>query len=307
MRLRLFFTCWILFSMHFATDFVREHYLVVTIAEQGSFDLSEYLGLHPDIFRNTADTPHGGVHHGANPGISMLAAVPYAILRPVVDVAVRKVLDQRASTDSVEAVYDDPRPLRVEFYRSAYSRGLDIRFGLVGIITLLLCMAPLSALGVVGVHRILEGAGLRPRLALGLALLYAFGTPVLFRTAYLNQNLAIGIVGILAFLLLWDPGSQFKIGETQRVLLAGALAGFGFLCDYSGALTLGILGLYVLARASDSGDRKTMLRHGALFALGALPAIGLLWFYQWAAFGHPFFPPSIGCRRRSTAIRDTRV
>ena len=291
MRIRLFLTCWVLFSLHFATDFVREHYLVVSIVEAGSFDLTEYYGLHEDIFKNPERAPKGGVHHGANPGISMLAAVPYFALRPVVDRIVNRALASRPPGSDSTVVYDDPREMRVLFYRQAFARGLDIRFGLVGIITMVLCMAPLSALGVVGMQRLLEGVGLAARQATWLSLLYAFGTPVLFRTAYLNQNLAIGIVGLLAFLLLWNPGNRIQLSEARRTVLAGALAGFGFLCDYSGALTLGILGLYALARAQELHGSGGVIRAGVRYTLGALPMMAMLWFYQWAAFGHPFLPP----------------
>lgn len=292
MRIRLFLTCWVLFCLHFATDFVREHYLVVSIAEDATFDLGKYYGLHEDIFKNPARAPHGGVHHGANPGISMLAAIPYAIVRPLVDRVVERALSaRRAAGADTAAVYNDPREARVRFYKQAFARGLDIRFGLVGIITMVLCMAPLSALGVVAVHRLLEGAGLGERHALGLSLLYAFGTPVLFRSAYLNQNLAIGIVAIMAFLLLWNPGERFKMGEDKRTVLAGALAGFGFLCDYSGALALGILGLYALAVARGSKDWGGVIRAGLLYTAGALPMILILWWYQWAAFGNAILPP----------------
>lgn len=290
MRTRLFLTCWVLFCLHFATDFVREHYLVVSMAEDGTFDLGKYYGLHEDIFKNPPNAPHGGVHHGANPGISMLAAVPYAALRPLVDKVVARALAGRtAGSDS--AVYNDPREARVRFYKQAFALGLDVRFGLAGIITMVLCMAPLSALGVVAVHRLLEGAGLGERHALGLSLLYAFGTPVLFRSAYLNQNLAIGVVAIIAFLLLWNPGDRLKLTEDRRTLLAGAFAGFGFLCDYSGALALGILGLYALARARDTRDWGGVIRTGALYTAGALPMILILWWYQWAAFGNAILPP----------------
>lgn len=291
MRIRLFLTCWILFCLHFATDFVREHYLVVSIAEEATFDLGKYYGLHEDIFRNPPNAPQGGVHHGANPGISMLAAIPYAALRPLVDGVVGRVLAGRSAAAADSAVYDDPREARVKFYRQAFARGLDVRFGLVGIITMVLCMAPLSALGVVAVHRLLEGAGLGERQALALSLLYAFGTPVLFRSAYLNQNLAIGIVAIGAFLLLWNPGGRLQLSETRRTVLAGLLAGFGFLCDYSGALALGILGLYALARARDTHDWGGVIRAGALYTAGALPMILILWFYQWQSFGNPILPP----------------
>jgi hypothetical protein len=216
---------------------------------------------------------------------------PYAALRPVVDRVVARVLAGRAAAGSDSAVYNDPRQARVKFYQQAYVRGLDVRFGLVGIITMVLCMAPLSALGVVVVHRVLEGAGLTERHALGLSLLYAFGTPVLFRSAYLNQNLAIGIAAIAAFLLLWNPGERLRLSEDRRTVVAGLLAGFGFLCDYSGALALGILGLYALAKARDSRDWAGTVRAGVLYTAGALPMILALWFYQWQAFGNAILPP----------------
>ncbi len=292
MRFRLFLTCWVLFCLHFATDFVREHYLVVSMVEENSFDLSRYYGLHDDIFRNGPDAPHGGVHHGANPGISMLAAIPYAITRPLVDIVVNRSLAARRATGTdTLAVYDDPREARVKFYKEARRLGLDVRFGLVGIITMVLCMAPLSAFGVVVLFRIFQGTGLRERHALWVSLLYAFGTPVLFRTAYLNQNLALGIVAVTSFYLLWNPGDRLTMRESARTVLAGLFAGFGFLCDYSGALALGLLGLYTLVKARDTHSWRGVIRAGALFTAGALPMILVLWWYQWTSFGNFILPP----------------
>ncbi len=292
MRIRLFLTCWVVFCLFFATDFVREHYLVVSVVEDGTFDLGKYYGLHEDIFRNPPDAPHGGVHHGANPGVSLLAAVPYAAFRPLVDRVVSRSLQSRkAGGGDTLAVYSDPREARVRFYREARRLGLDIRFGLVGIITMVFCMAPLSALGVVTVFRMLEGSGLTERLSLGLSMVYAFATPVLFRSAYLNQNLAIAIAASLAFLLVWNPGRRIRWSESTRLVTAGLCGGFAFLCDYSGALALGILGLYVLAKARDGQDWGGVVRHGALYAAGALPMILVLWFYQWHSFGNAILPP----------------
>ncbi|MEO6444102.1 MAG: hypothetical protein ABIZ91_20555 [Gemmatimonadaceae bacterium] len=292
MRIRLFLTCWILFCLHFATDFVREHYLVVSMVEDGSFDLGRFYGLHEDIFRNPPTAPQGGVHHGANPGISMLAAIPYAALRPVVDrVVARSLAARKQAGGDTLAIYNDPREARVKFYRDAVRLGLDVRFGLVGIITMVFCMAPLSAMGVVIIFSILQGVGLRDRDALGLSLLYAFATPVLFRSAYLNQNLALGVAALLAFLLLWNPGERLRLQESTRVVLAGLSAGFAFLCDYSGALSLGILGLYALSRAWERREWQAVIRTGLLYTAGALPMLLILWFYQWQAFGHPILPP----------------
>ena len=77
-----------------------------------------------------------------------------------------------------------------------------------------------------------------------LALLYAFGTPVFLRTGYLNQNLSLGLFGALRVRALWDPGGRNRLSLRTRYVLAGLLGGLAFLCDYSGALAMGLLGLY---------------------------------------------------------------
>ena len=63
-RLRLFFTCWIVFVLHFATDFVREHYLVISMVEDHTYALDKYYGLHVDIFQNPPSAKVQGAHHG---------------------------------------------------------------------------------------------------------------------------------------------------------------------------------------------------------------------------------------------------
>jgi len=291
LRLRLFLTCWLVFTLHFATDFVREHYLVVSMVEQHSYRLDAYYGLHVDIFQNPPEARASGAHHGANPGISMLAAIPYFALRPAVDLVVRREFAARQARGDSSAVYRDDRPRRVAFYRQARERGLDLRFGLVGAITGALFMAPLSAAGVVLILSVLLALGVRRGLALGLALLYAFGTPVFLRSGFLNQNLAIGVFAFAAFVLLWNPGGMLAWSPRRRAVLAGGLGGLGFLCDYSGALPLGLLGLYAFwVRRREAGTPEA-IRHAAWYGLGALPGALLLWHYQWAAFRHPFYPP----------------
>jgi len=280
------------FSLHYATDFVREHFLVVSIVEDGSFDLTPYLGMHPDIFRNPPNAAVQGVHHGANPGISMLAAIPYAVTRPLVNRVVARQLATRKARGDTTAVYDDPRQARVQFYRRAFERGWDVRFGLVGIITMVLCMAPLSALGVVTMFMLLRGTGVAEKPSAWLSLLYAFGTPVLFRSAYLNQNLAIGVAGLIAFLLLWNPSGVVRLRPQWRLFLAGLAGGFAFLCDYSGALLTGVLGIYAMLRGRDSDSGfGGPLRAALGYGLGAAGPVLLLWFYQWAAFGNFILPP----------------
>src|SRR5262245_36849401 len=61
--LRLFATCWLVYVLHFATNTVREIYPALTLGDHLSFDLSEYLGFHPDIF----EIPGRGAFINNNP------------------------------------------------------------------------------------------------------------------------------------------------------------------------------------------------------------------------------------------------
>lgn len=292
MKWRLFLTCWIIYVIHFATDFVREHYLVVSIAEDATFQLDPYADLHVDLFWNPDSAPVKGAHHGANPGVSLLAAIPYTILRPAVDRVNDRVLAGRKLTPDTAVSYNDPRWRRVEFYKKVRERGLDIKFGLVGAITQSLFQAPMSALSVVVVFSLLASLGLAARTSLGLALVYGFGTPVFLRTGYLNQNLGLGIFAFFAFVLLWNPGNRSRLSFRTRSIAAGIFAGLCLLYDYSGALTVAALGVYALVRRKD--EVRSWLfafRHSLWYALGVLPGVLALWWYQWASFGSFWRPP----------------
>jgi hypothetical protein len=290
-RLRLFITCWIIYVAHFATDFAREHYLVVSIVEDHSYLLDKYYGMHPDIFINPPNSSVKGAHHGANPGISMLAAIPYFVLKPAVDAVVNRELAARKTRPAAPVRYDDNRPKRVAFYNKVRTAGLDIRFGLVSAITNVFVMAPISAASVVLMYMLLGTMGLRQRMALWLSLLYGLGTPVLFRTAYLNQNLGLGMCAFVAFSLIWNPGGFVGWRTSRRLFTAGLLGGFAFLCDYSGALLMGLLGFYAWWRSADDRGLVGGFKDSLWYLAGAIPMILLLFHYQYASFGNAILPP----------------
>jgi hypothetical protein len=285
---RLFLTCWLVFVLHFATDIVREHYLAFTLAEDFSFRADKYEGLHVDLF----EMPGRGVFINNNPGVSMLAAIPYALARPAIDLVTAAELRRRAASGAAaSAVYDDPRPRRVEFYRRVRARGLDVRFGLAAAVIQALFMAPLSAAAAVVMFRVWLAAGLPTATALLVALLYAFGTPIFFRTAFLNQNLLIAHLTLFGFVLLKRPGGMPAWREGTRYLLAGAAGGLAVLADYSGLIVLVALFAYGFARADATrpdGGRRT--DRAWRFALGAAGPLLLLFFYQWKCFGSPWLP-----------------
>jgi hypothetical protein len=284
---RLFFTCWIVYSIHFATDIVREHYPAVALGDHFSFRLDEYASLHPDLF----EKPGYGWHIGNNPGVSMLAAIPYALLRPITDRIVAKVQAGRAARGETEPPdFDSPRTRSAAFFAETYRRGIDVKLGLVALITQVLCMAPSSAAGVVLVFLALRWATRSDRLAVLLALLYAFGTPVFFRTGFLNHNLMLGHFAFAGFIALWNPAGRERPSPELRHFLAGLCGGTAILFDYSGVVFLLGLFVYALAKRMAEGTTRDAVKYGAIYVLGTLGPVLLLWLYQWRAFGNPFLP-----------------
>lgn len=285
--LRLFLTCWIIYAAHFTTNIVREIYLTLAIGDHLSFRVDEYAHMHPDLFEKEGY----GWHIGNNPGVSMLAAIPYAAVRPLTDRIVNHVQQARAANPSLQPPeYDSPWPQQREFYKEAWKRGFDIKFGLAAVATQWLCMAPGSALAVVLMFYVLRTLTRSDRSALWLSLLYAFATPVFFRTGFLNHNLMLGHIAFLGYVALWNPWETTRWSARARHLLAGVTGGTAILFDYSGVILLGGLFLYALARHYRAAGTDGLVQHGLWYVLGTIPPVLLLWFYQWQSFGNPFLP-----------------
>ena len=283
---RLFLTCWIIYAAHIATNTVREIYLALSIGDHFSFRVDEYANMHSDLFEKKGF----GWHIGANPGASMLGAVPYFLSRPVLDRVVAKVNQARAAGGLKEPPsYNSPWPMAREFYREAWRRGFDIKFGLAAVVMQWFCMAPISALGVVAMFYVLRRVFHSDRIGFWLSLLYAFGTPVFFRTGFLNHNLILGHFTFMGFLVMWNPGEETRWPAGLRYFLAGLAGGAAVLLDYSGLVLLGGLFLYALAKVWDSGPRR-VVNSACFYAIGAAGPILLLWLYQWRSFGNPFLP-----------------
>lgn len=273
--LRLFFTCWLIYALHAATNTPREAYLAIALGDRFSFRVDEYAGLHPDLF----EKPGFGWHINSNPGGSMAGAIPYALFRPLVDrVAAGVNRARRASGAAEPPEYNSPWPMARQFYAEAWKRGLDVKFGLAGLIMQALCMAPASAAAAVAMFWLLRRLYGSDRVALALSLVYAFGTPVFFRTGYLNHNLLLAHACLLGLLALW-----VEAPSRARVAAAGLAGGACVLFDYSGVVPLAGLGVFALARARSA-------RAALWYAAGAAAPIALLLLYQWRSFGNPFLP-----------------
>lgn len=287
LAVRLFLTCWLVYVVHFASNTVREIYPALALGDHLSFRVDEYANMHPDLFEKEGY----GWHIGNNPGASMLAAIPYAMARPIIDRVVVHVNQSREASGLTEPPsFDSPWPMAREFYAEAWRRGYDIKFGLAAFVMQSMAMAPSSALGVVVMFYLLRRLFGSDRTALWLALLYAFGTPVFFRTGFLNHNLMLGHFAFMGFIAMWNPYASERWSTRTRFFLGGLAGGTALLFDYSGAVLL--LGLFAYgfikrAREASTGD---VVRHSIWYVLGTIGPVGLLWFYQWQSFGNPFLP-----------------
>ncbi len=286
LTLRLFATCWVVYVLHFATNSVRELFPAITLGESLRVDVSEYVGLHPDIF----ELAGRGAFINNNPGASMLGAIPYVVARPLIDRIVESVQQARAAGLEPDRDYQSIYPMAREFYREARARGLDVKLGMAAAVTQSLLMAPVSALSAVVMFRILLTRLDSSRRALLFALLYAFATPILYRTAQLNHNVMVAHFAFFAFALLWRPWDDPTCPRRPSYLLAGVLAGWAIVLDYSGVLVPAALGLYAFARRASLPATIRRRTDFVLYGLGVAASVAVLVGYQWIAFGSPIYP-----------------
>jgi hypothetical protein len=284
--LRLFITCWLIYSLHFATNTVREIYPALSLADKLSFDVSEYLGLHPDIF----EIPGRGVFINNNPGASIIGAIPYVLARPIIDRIVEHVQRLRRASPESQRRYETIYPLAQEFHREAREKGFDIKFGLAAFVMQVFCMAPLSAFSVVVMFFVLKNLVDSRRVALLSALLYAFATSVFYRTAQLNQNLLVTHFAFFSFVILWRPWQTVSRPTGFQFLAAGLLAGWTVVLDYSGVVPLFWLTVYMLVSWIPLPKLSKTYSRVLYYFLGVTISLTVLLAYQWLSFGNPFLP-----------------
>lgn len=285
MRVRIFAVAWFVYSAHFATNVVREHYPAFTLAERGSLRVDDYLGFHADIFRHT----DGHAYINNQVLTSVAAALPLWLFDPALDALQARRLDQLRDGTAAPGEYRNPdRPVSMQFFRLVKERGLDLRFGAATAITTVFLMAPLSALLLVVFFDTLSARPLSPANARGLTLLLAFGTPLFFRTTGLNHNMFVLYFSFAAFLFLW---SHHRDGPLRRHrLAAGLMCGLTLATDYVGLAIVPVLYFYFLVPRSQQAGRNVAFRESLDVVAGSLPAVAFLLGSQWAMFGHPLWP-----------------
>ena len=288
-KIRIFLTCWILFTIHFATNVVREHYPAFTIAEQGTFKVDDYLGFHPDIFLH--DDGHSYI--GNNVAGSILAAVPLFIFDPLLDyleTVGKRQVSQLQERDDLDTTYRTKYKNRRNFFKLVKERGLHLRFGAATVITSAFLMAPLSAWLVVLMFQILLMRRVPLGRAVWYAMLFGFATPIFFRTAHLNHNMFVMVAVFVSFWLMWKRPEGSSLPSMKARLGAGFLAGCALLLDYVGVVPLlALFGYHFVTRLRDTGFKQTVIDTLPFVGAATIPVLYLL-YTQWAMYGHPIWP-----------------
>jgi len=289
-RWRIFLIAWLLYSAHFATNVVREHYPAFSLAERGTFKVDEYQGFHSDIFRHR----DGHSYVGNNVIVSVMVAVPLWLFDPVLDALEehsKRKLEASQAPPTVD--YRTKYPNRRAFFALVKQRGLDLRFGAATLITSAFFMAPFSALCLVLMYQVLRWRRVEPDRATFLTFLFGFGTPVFFRTAHLNHNLFLMYAAFLGFVLLWvRPEEEFPLSWRRR-FAAGFLGGFTLAADYMGVLLLLGLYLYLFVCRLPSASWWRSFRESLAYVAGSVPPVLFLLYSQWAMYGHPIYPGQV--------------
>jgi len=285
-KIRIFIVSWIIFTIHFATNVVREHYPAFSLVEHGTLKVDRYQGFHSDIFVHT----DGHSYINNNVAASALAAIPLYIFDPILDVLERYEKGKIEREGVPETVYRTRHTNSRMLLESAQKNGLSLRFGGATVVTSVFLMAPLSALIMVLMFHILSKRGLRRKQAIWLTFLFGFGTPVFFRTGVLNHNMLLMYATFMAFYLIWvRPEMDFPVSVRHR-LLAGCLCGLGLALDYSGIIPLVVLYGYLVINRLHTTSIKTSMKESVPFILGTIPPVLLLLYSQWSMFGNPFLP-----------------
>ncbi|HLH44921.1 MAG TPA: hypothetical protein VKV74_18170 [Bryobacteraceae bacterium] len=264
---RVFLTCWLTYTVFWTPYIVREHFPAFTLSERGTLNVEPYLGWSDDIFQG----PRGGAYINNNPGAPLAGAIPLFGLRPMLE-KVRRWNEARPP--ALPPRESDPIWIR------AVAARREFYFLAAAFVTVALVMAPATAATMAYLCLRLLQAGIAASSAAAAAILCGLATPLLYRAAYLNHNLLAADAGFVALLLAWDP----KGGPSTalRAALAGLLAGYALLCDYSGVVVIAVVGAYVLLRKPAAA---------IAFALGVAPMVAALFVYQMWAFGS-FYRPS---------------
>jgi 4-amino-4-deoxy-L-arabinose transferase-like glycosyltransferase len=219
---------------------VERHTFALDGLQQNSGDISTY---------------RGHTYSNKSPGISFLAAIPYAIVHAM---------------ESTRGI--DPAASIVETFNCYVATVFTC--GLTGALVPML------------LYRLARRRFVDRRWAATVALVIALGTELWAYSTLLMLHVPSAAMLFLGFALLPETGEA--CASRRRGTWAGLAAGMSALSNYLCVPAVGVLGLLTMIRRRGDGDSGQV---AGAFALGALPPLLLLGIYQKITCGGFFRTP----------------
>jgi hypothetical protein len=142
-----------------------------------------------------------------------------------------------------------------------------------------------AALLAVAVFALTRGIGHSPRVALGAAALSGLGT-IVWAHSRDNYDHMIETLCLTPTLAILVPALDRR--SRRGCVIAGLVFGCGLVTRLSIAFALPGLGLLLAGGPGRPRVTSRRLLDGALFTVGALPAVAVVLLYNWSRFGRPF-------------------
>lgn len=280
--MRLFLSSWIVFSLFAAIFVAREHYPALALIERGNFQVDDYAGYHWDIFKHR----DGHYYIGNQVTGSVIATPPLWLAKPLL----AKIEAWEKEHPFAPLDQSTEYKLREGFRERARRDGRLLKLSAATAITTVFLTAPLSALFVCFFARELRHRGVDRRRAALMALLFGFGTPLLYRTAWLNHNLFLMWSSYLAFYFVRPDAADTYAPSFRRRATAGFFGGLCVALDYAGVVPLLAMFLFLIVKRRSASSFAVAVKESLVYVLGSIPPVVFLCWSQWWTFGHPFLP-----------------
>lgn len=271
---KLFLTTWLVYAIYVtpAGGVTPNRYvdLVHSIVNEGRFVIDTYQD-------NTIDKAYFGGHYyaGALPGPSFIAAPVYLIFKGLYSLVPSQL---RALANEVQS-YKKQNLLPGNFYE----REDNLEFFLSHAFLAIFVIGLMSALSGSLLFKTVRLMGYDNQIAFITTILYSFGTIVFFYSTLFFEQIVSASLAIGAFYLILRSRGMPYSSKIPLISLAGFLAGFGLLVEYTSLF----VGLWLVALLLTVVDKQSLVFYGFGYAIPALLLLG----YDYVLFGNPFATP----------------
>lgn len=243
--------------------------LVHSIVNEGRFAIDTY-------HENTIDKAYYEGHYyvGALPGPSLFAVPAYLVFKGIYVVLPSNLKELAGGIQSYkkDKLQDS----------SFYGKVDNTEFFLSQTFLTLTVVAVASALSALILFKTVRFFGYGERIAVLVALLYAFGTNVFFYSTVFYDHVLSATLGLASFYLILLSARSAR-GDWVMALASGMVAGAALLVEYPNIFVAVFLGMWLLVK----GGKRRLTFYAVGFAFPVL----ILMAYNWVSFNNPIATP----------------